>query len=462
MANLGNLINLKLDQKKIAIIDEDRRVTYKQLHNMSNYAAFDLQSKGFGPGDKIALKGANTINYIAAYLGILKLGAVAVLINVKLPQSQIDYIIKDSDVKFLWEDPRIPSDVFVEFTAYETNDDDPAIMMYTSGSTSNPKGVILPHRHKWIIEKKSNYPAAVHRRAIVAAPLYHMNGLSNSETTLCGHGTLILLKKFDPESFLKRIAYHRVNSVTSVPTMLTLLLQFPSLIEKLDLKCVTHIGMASAPVSKHLFESLRTTFPKALINNAYGITEVSPGLFGRHPTLPTPPMSVGYPIPGIDYRIVDGILQVKSPSMFLKYSNIETTNITEDGYFITNDLFRVDENGFYFFIGRADDMFVSGGNNIYPRQIETVLEDHPLVKSAAVIGLEDEIKGMKPYAFVISDATEEDLKRFVLNTLPPSHCPRNIWNINSMPLNGVNKVDKLELKEQARRLLNDIQQTRKS
>lgn len=460
MSNLGNLINLELDQNKIAIIDEERRVTYRQLHNMSNYAAFDLQSKGFKPGDRIAIKGFNSISYIAAYLGILKLGAVAVLINAKLPQSQVDFIVKDSEAKFLWDDPKIPSDVFIDFKSFEAEDDSPAIIMYTSGSTSNPKGVILPHKHLWIIKQKSNFPSAIHRRTIVAAPLYHMNGLSNSESTLCGHGTLILLKKFDPVQFLKRISYHRVNSVTSVPTMLAMMLQEKELISKLDLKCITHISMASAPVSKNLLETLKSTFPKVIINNAYGVTEVSPGMFGRHPTMPTPLMSVGYPIPGIEYRLVDGILQVKSPSMLLNYNNLKSNNITEDGFFITNDLFKVDENGFYFFLGRADDMFVSGGNNIYPRQIETVLEDHPLVKSAAVIGLEDELKGMKPYAFVISTAKEDDLKKFVLEKLPPSHCPRNIWSIISMPLTSVNKIDKANLKEQARKLRNVVQETR--
>lgn len=458
MANLGNLIKLNRNQSKVAIIDEDARVTYRQLHNMSNYAAFHLKSKGIAPGDRVAIKGVNTIGYVAAYLGILKLGAVAVLINVKLPQSQVEFILKDSNVKFLWEDPKIPSDVFVEFTPHEAQDSDPAIVMYTSGSTSQPKGVILPHSHKWIIEKKSNYPAAVHRRAIVAAPLYHMNGLSNTETTLSGHGTLILLKRFDPIQFLKRIAYHRVNSITSVPTMLALILQHQDVMKKLDLKCVTHIGMASAPVSRHLFESLKAAFPKAVINNAYGITEVSPGMFGRHPTLPTPDMSVGYPIPGIEYRLVDGILQVKSPSMFLKYNNLATKNITEDGFFITNDLFKIDENGFYFFLGRADDMFVSGGNNVYPRQLESVLEEHPLVKQAAVIGLEDDIKGMKPYAFVVSTAGEDELKRHVLESLPPSHCPRKIWSVMTMPLTSVNKIDKNALKNQAKELLNVVQQ----
>ena len=104
------------------------------------------------------------------------------------------------------------------------------------------------------------------------------------------------------------------------------------------------------------------------------------------------------------------------------------------------------ENGFYFFQGRADDMFVSSGNNIYPRQIESVLEDHPQVKISAVVGLEDDIKGMKPYAFAIADADETELKSHVLKFLPPGHCPRKIWIIDQMPLNSVNKIDKNQLK----------------
>jgi acyl-coenzyme A synthetase/AMP-(fatty) acid ligase len=188
--------------------------------------------------------------------------------------------------------------------------------------------------------------------------------------------------------------------------------------------------------------------------NGYGITEVSPGMFGKHPTLPTPDMSVGYPTPGIDYRIVDGILQVRSPAMFLKYNNVTLNNVTEDGYFITNDLFEVDKDGFYFFLGRADDMFVCGGNNVYPRQIENVLEEHPFVQSAAVIGIEDDDKGMKPYAFVVSNLAEDALKEYVLKFLPPSHCPRKIWTMDTMPLNSVNKIDKALLKEKAKHELN--------
>lgn len=454
MSNLGNLIDLSKNLEKIAIIDEHGSVTYRQLHNMSNFVAQDLYSNGFREGDRISLKGLNTIDYVAAYLGILKLGCIAVLINIKFPQEQIDYVLKNSDSKFLWESPSIPKDVVSNFVAYEVDVNDPAIIMYTSGSTSYPKGVVLSHRHKWIIEQKSKLPRAEQRRAIVAAPLYHMNGLSNTETVICSHGTLVLLEKFDSRKFLINISEHKINSITSVPTMLSMVLQETDLISSLNFSSVKHIGMASSPVSKFLWQSLKATFPGAVLTNSYGITEVSPGMFGPHTTLPTPEMSVGYPTPGIEYRIVDGILQVKSPSMFLKYNNTDLKNITDDGFFITNDLFKTDENGFYYFLGRADDMFVSGGNNIYPRQIESILEEHPLVNGAVVIGIEDKIKGTKPYAFVQSKADETTLLEFTKTKLPPSHIPRRIWNTDKFPLTSVNKIDKQKLREVAYANLN--------
>jgi len=238
--------------------------------------------------------------------------------------------------------------------------------------------------------------------------------------------------------------------------MLTMMLQEKELIESTDFTHVRHVSMASSPVSKSLFSDLKRIFSNAVIQNAYGITEVSPGMFGRHPSKPTPDLSVGYPLPGIDYRIVNGILQVRSPSMLLGYNKIITRNLTEDGYFITNDLFNVDQDGFYFFIGRADDMFVSGGNNVYPRQIETILEEHPLVKNSAVVGLDDDIKGVKPYAFIQGNVSESVIMEYVKTQLPPSHWPRRIWNLDIIPLNSVNKVDKRKLKEVALANLNTI------
>jgi acyl-CoA synthetase (AMP-forming)/AMP-acid ligase II len=456
MANLGNLIDLGKDLTKTAIIDDNGAVTYKQLHHMSNYYAKSLQDKGYRPGDRIAVIGLNSIGYVAAYLGILKLGAVAVLINVKLPNTQLEYVLKDSEVSLVITDPKIPLDEEIEFEPYNANDTDPAIILYTSGSTSMPKGVILPHKHLWIINQKSTSHNSHLRRAIVAAPLYHMNGLSNTETVLKSHATMVLMPKFNAAEFIKNIEKHKVNSITSVPTMLTMMLQEKELIESTDFTHVRHVSMASSPVSKSLFSDLKRIFSNAVIQNAYGITEVSPGMFGRHPSKPTPDLSVGYPLPGIDYRIVNGILQVRSPSMLLGYNKIITRNLTEDGYFITNDLFNVDQDGFYFFIGRADDMFVSGGNNVYPRQIETILEEHPLVKNSAVVGLDDDIKGVKPYAFIQGNVSESVIMEYVKTQLPPSHWPRRIWNLDIIPLNSVNKVDKRKLKEVALANLNTI------
>lgn len=454
MSNLGNLIDLTKDLDKIAIIDNTCSVTYRELHHMSNYFAKSLQDKGCFPGDRIALIGLNSIGYVAAYLGILKLGGVAVLINVKLPSQQLEYILQDSNVKLVIKEPGVPVGEEVEFESYQPNENDPALILYTSGSTSNPKGVVLPHKHIWIINQKANLPNSHLRRAIVAAPLYHMNGLSNTETVIKSHATMVLMPKFEPVEFIKNIEKHKINSITSVPTMLAMMLEETELLKTSDFSLVRHVAMASSPVSKSLFDKLKTTFPNAIIQNAYGITEVSPGLFGRHPSKSTPDMSVGYPTPGIDYRIVDGILQVRSPSMLLNYNNIDAKNITDDGYFITNDLFKIDENGFYYFLGRADDMFVSGGNNIYPRQIESILEEYPLVKTAIVIGIEDNIKGTKPYAFVQGGVNELLLMDYIKTKLPPSHWPRQIWNINSVPLNAVNKVDKQKLREVALTNLN--------
>jgi acyl-CoA synthetase (AMP-forming)/AMP-acid ligase II len=171
-------------------------------------------------------------------------------------------------------------------------------------------------------------------------------------------------------------------------------------------------------------------------------------------------MSVGYPNPEIQYRIVNEVLQIKSPSVMLKYNNMDNNIFTEDGYYITNDLFNIDEQGFYYYQGRSDNMIISGGNNIYPRQIELVLEKHPLVKEVVVIGLDDDIKGQKPYAFIISHNKEKhiahiekELKEHILKQLPANHCPKKIWVLDNFPLLGVNKVDKNELKKLAKNFI---------
>jgi len=439
MYNLGYLFK---PSEKTAIIT-DREYSYTELDNLAN--GFTVGLSGY---KRVGILANNSINFVAAYLGILRAGATAVLISTKLPQTVREYIIKDSQCELV-----LTEDNFFNFFKIGTPDkismdeNSPAIILYTSGSTKMPKGVVIPHKRLWTISQKAKDPLMPKKRMLIAAPCYHMNGLSNLEVGLAGNATIILMSQFEAKSAVEVIKQHKVNFITSVPTMIALLLQE----DVSKLTTIRHIAMASAPVSKTLYSFIKQKFPSISISIAYGSTEAGPGLFSKHPWLPTPEMSVGYPATGIDYRLDNGILEIKSPSMMTSYSNGDT-RFTKDGYFITNDIFETDAAGFYYFVGRADDMFVSGGNNIYPRKIETILETHPCIVESAVIPLEDDIKGVKPYAFVTikNNTTEDEIKTHILKTLSYNECPRKIWILDSMPLTGVNKIDKNKLIEQAR------------
>lgn len=443
MNNLGNILYTK-EPNKIAIIS-DKSYTYKDIEKYINAITNGLREKKLKKNCKIAILAENDIACIASFLAVLRIGAIAVLVNKNLPPDLINYIVSDSDPVLILTNENIPEYMKDgNFYCENMKENDPAFILYTSGSTGNPKGVIIPHSHAWTIKSKSEKPFVSKLRHLIAAPLYHMNGLSNLEVSLSGGSTIILMKKFDANKAIGLIKKYEVNYISSVPSMISLLLKD---LGDIKLPTLRHIVMGSAPVSQSLYRNIKDKLPNVGITIGYGNTEVGPGLFQKHPTLPTPETSVGYPIPGISYRIINGILEIKSPSMMLNYSN-QKSNITDDGYFITNDLFEQDENGFFYFLGRADDMFVCGGDNIYPRQLEIILEGSDGVKESAVVGVEDEIKGMKPYAFVTlnKEVTAESINKTVQSKLAINLCPRKIWILDVMPINQVNKIDKKLLK----------------
>jgi long-chain acyl-CoA synthetase len=231
-----------------------------------------------------------------------------------------------------------------------------------------------------------------------------------------------------------------------------------------DLSSVELIRMGSAPVSQSLMQAIRTALPGASVTNAYGTTEAGPVVFGPHPKgLPQPDMSVGYPHPQVTLRLVDGdnrdaeqgMLEMRCPAMMNGYHNRPDVRppFTTDGYYVTGDVFRRDADGFHYFVGRTDDMFVSGGENIYPADVERMLERHPQIAQAAVVPIEDEIKGQKPVAFVIrkGDHTldEDDVKRFALANAPAYQHPRFVWFVDELPLASTNKVDRNALRRLA-------------
>jgi acyl-coenzyme A synthetase/AMP-(fatty) acid ligase len=188
------------------------------------------------------------------------------------------------------------------------------------------------------------------------------------------------------------------------------------------------------------------------------MSEIGPGIFGPHPSIPWRKMSVGCEREGIQYKLVDDVLFIKTPGLFDGYykdENKTNASYDEEGYFNTRDKFRVDEDGFYFFMGRADDMFVSGGENIYPGEVEDILNSHPSILESCVIGLEDDIKGTKAYAFVRTkgEFDEQAIKDWYATQGPTYQIPRRIWAIDVFPLTFISKVDKRQLEEMAKKLL---------
>jgi long-chain acyl-CoA synthetase len=235
-----------------------------------------------------------------------------------------------------------------------------------------------------------------------------------------------------------------------------------------DLRSVEFVRMGSAPVSLSLMHALKRALPHAAVTNAYGTTEAGPVVFAPHPQgLPQPEQSVGYPHPQVQLRLLDGegrpaaqgVLEMKCPALMLGYHNRPDVRspITPDGFYVTGDVFRRDAEGFHYFVGRTDDMFVSGGENIFPADVERMLERHPAVSHAAVVPIDDEIKGQKPVAFVIlrpgAAASEDEIKRFALANAPAYQHPRSVWFVDELPLASTNKVDRAILRGMAEQRL---------
>jgi acyl-CoA synthetase (AMP-forming)/AMP-acid ligase II len=483
--NLGDLIDPAADPGRVALVGVDADLqespcTYAELDAMAEGVAQALRQRGYAPGDRIALLSANSVRYIGAVLGIMRAGLVAVPVNFKFPAATIAYVLQDSGARLvLYDAPRqasLPPGLeaialhgpsFLEFlrpgrqAPYAPSPDDVALMLYTSGSTGRPKGVRLSHAGQlWTVRMRRRATPLDDERALIAAPLYHMNALALAFLSVGSHATTVLLPQFTASAYIRCIGRYRCTWLTAVPPMIAMMLRERELLAATDLSSVKVIRMGSAPVSASLLTQIHAMLPNARVINAYGTTEGGPVVFGPHPQgLPTPPMSVGYPHPAVSVRLApgptdgpdQGILEIKSPGLMLGYHQRPdlAEPFTADGHYATGDVFRRDANGFYFFVGRRDDMFVSGGENIYPGEVEKMLEQHPAVQQACVVPVDDEIKGQKPVAYIVlrpgHAADAEEIKRYALAHAPAYQHPRQVWFVDALPLASTNKIDRNQL-----------------
>ncbi|HEX5959521.1 MAG TPA: class I adenylate-forming enzyme family protein [Hyphomicrobiaceae bacterium] len=489
--NLGDLIVRDRDLSKVAIVDlgaaaPPREITFAALDAMANGVARALLKRGIKRGDRVAILSMNRAEMIAATFGIMRAGLVAVPINYRFPRQTIHVILEDCGARVVLCDAERRADVPAALTAVifgapgEDGFDrfldpgpfapvtpapaEPAMFLYTSGSTGRPKGVVLSHQsHIWVVEQRLS-PGLDRHRYLIAAPLYHMNALALALLACAAHATIVLLPRFEAKSYIEAISRYRPTWLTAVPPMIAMMLREADALAKADVTSVEAIRMGSAPVSASLMAATHKAFPKAAVTNAYGTTESAMIVFGPHPNgLPQPESSVGARHSRAELRLVDGdnrdatqgVLEIRSPALMNGYHSRPDvpSPITPDGYYITGDVFRRDADGFYYFVGRADDMFVSGGENIYPADVERMLERHPAVAQAAVVPVDDDIKGTKPVAFIIprpgQAPTEAEIKQFALANAPAYAHPRSVWLVDDLPLASTNKVDRAALKQRA-------------
>lgn len=497
--NLGMIGAEFRAEERPAIIDlfdpaSPRVISYAEYHAACDAIARGLLERGLVQGDRVGILSSNRAEFLEIFYGAMRAGIVPVSIGIQLPSDTVEWIIADAGVKLVFCESGlrrlVPEGVEVvviegdgegglsalmrpgPFEPFVPHGDDVAFQPYTSGSTGRPKGVLLSHRaHSWVAETISRdrdfSPAD---RMIVAAPLYHKHAMNSIKCVLVGGSTVVLMRKFDARAYIEAVNRYQTTVVSGVPTIFAMLLQQRDLLKGNDYSFVRLATMGGAPATDALIDSVAELFSNAQIVQIFGITEASAALFGRHPQrAPRPRHSIGWPIAGNEFRLVGGdsadfgTLHVRGPGLMNGYNNNpdEMAKRVVDGWYNTGDILRRDAEGWYYFVGRGDDMFVSSGHNIYPSEVELMLERHPDIDQALVVPVPDEVRYTIPCAFVVkrpdSDLSEKDVKEFALAKGPPYQHPRRVIFIPAMPMTGVGKIDRKSLTLQAAELAKSAQ-----
>lgn len=503
--NLGHLFDvpLLLQPTAPAILQDDVVLNFRDLDERCNRVANALVSLGIQPGDRVALMFSNDYRFIESLLGAMRVGAVPVPLNIRMGDEAIIYVIADSEAVVLIANsemaarahslvPQVPQlrhfivdgvatgtalnyervlqAASPSFTRRETAPDDICLQPYTSGSTGKPKGVLLTHGGQiWntdLLRKLEAFDET--ERALVAVPLYHKNAMLGAvkPMLLCG-GSLVILPGFDPVQVIRSIARYKVTYMTGVPAMFSRILSEKEELGRNDVRSLRYAVCGSAEVSEELVAKFERTFPAAIIAESYGLTEGGPdpisncryGLIKRG--------SCGRQIPGSDVKIVgeDGVTELgpdeigelitRNPGLAKGYWKLPeiTQKKFREGWLYTGDLMRRDRDGFFYFVGRKDDMINVSGENVYPKEIVDILLRHPDVREAYVVAIPHPVKGAVPVAFIVPSRREstsaEELKQFFLKHGTPYAYPRRIYFLDSMPLGGTGKVDRAQLEKLA-------------
>ena len=513
VAHLGRLYEETSERypDRIALINGEsgEEVTYGEIADNIAAAGNALSNLGVARGDRVAFCFRNDFAFIYAFFGAARLGAVPVPVNIQTTREKFRAVVADSDASLVVAgtdeellthvEAATESVAAVETVAVATEDpdpivgaetisftiamddadaalepapvglDDPAMQPYTSGSTGEPKGVVLTHGGcHWMI-------TCIHRvhflddddRAIVAGPLYHKNAMMGAvKPMLAVGGSVVVMDGFDADRVIAAVDAHDVTYLRGVPAMYKMLVTAEEVLVDYDVSSVEWAVSGSASLPESLIEDVRETFGCAM-GEAYGLTETGGPVTLSPRWGPRKLGSSGLALPGADIRIVDpdterdlpvgetGELVVACPSNGSYYERPKKeveAYFERDGrrYLHTDDLASQDEQGYNYILGRLDDMLIVGGENVYPAEVEDLLQNHETVEDVAVVGAPHAVKGEAPVAFVVTEGvTEEELKQFTIDNGPAYAHPRRVFFKRELPLAGTGKIDRDALEAEA-------------
>lgn len=462
--------------------------TYAELDERTARAAALLRSEGVRPGDRVALMLPNVPEFVVLYYGALRAGAIVVPMNPLLKTRETEFHLRDSGAVLLFEWHQAPGEgaqgaaaagvrhLGVEPAAFaallgghepltevtDTAGDDVAVLLYTSGTTGRPKGAALTHaglRHNTEVNTVHVQRMAPEDVVVGCLPLFHIFGqVCAMSVTVHSGASLTLVPRFDPGAVLEAIARDRATVFEGVPTMYAALLQHPGEADVSTLRtCVS--GGASLPVE--VLHGFERRFG-CMVLEGFGMSETSPVVSFNHSDRPRKPGSVGTPIRDVEVRLLDergeevaqgeiGELAVRGPNLMKGYWNLpeETAAAMPDGWLRSGDLARQDEDGYLYIVDRKKDMIIRGGYNVYPREIEEVLHEHPAVALAAVVGVPHERLGEEVAAAVVlrpaARATPGELQQFVKDRVAAYKYPRAVWLVDALPTGPSGKILKREI-----------------
>ncbi|MFD7155684.1 long-chain fatty acid--CoA ligase [Kribbella sp. NPDC059898] len=470
-----------------AIRLDDDVLSYTALDDAASRVATLLQEYGVQPGDRVGLMLPNVPEFAMIFYGILRAGAVAVPMNPLLKRREVEYYLGDSGAKvlFAWHEvtgeatdagaqlvPVAPGEFRAQVAVRRPlanpasrEGDDTAVILYTSGTTGRPKGAELTHAGL-------NTNQAVTARTLIligpddvvmgCLPLFHVFGLTCGLNAAIANGaTLTLIPRFSPAKALEVIQRDKVTIFEGVPTMYAAMLGVPDRAQY-DVSTLRTCVSGGAALPVEVLRGFEEAFG-CIILEGYGLSESSPVASFNHPNAVRKPGSIGTPIEGVRMRVVDeerkpvqpgdiGEIQIGGHNVMKSYWNkpAETAaTIDADGWLSTGDMARQDEDGYFYIVDRKKDLLIRGGYNVYPREVEEVLYEHPAVAEAAVVGIPHPSLGEEIGAAVAlkdgTTATPEELRDFVKGRIAAYKYPRAVWIVDGLPKGPTGKIQRRDV-----------------